>query len=515
MTQTSIRKTTRLALFRRVLSKAASLVSVSGLALTTTLHPIITYQVHAQEKVAQNYVRITAANASVPKAIRLGLDKSLVVDLPTDAQDILVANPRVADAVTRTSRRLYLFGKQVGQTNVFVFDGRGKQIAAMEITIERDIAGLETTLARLIKNSDIKAEMINDNIVLTGVVSTPSDSAKAVALAQIFVKGGEATQGNNTQSTSTVSLFARPPESDIVNLLKIDGEDQVHLKVTIAEVQRSVIKQLGISTSVTNPGTDGFGFTSVAAGAFLETVSPGIGTGISLAHGLNTINAQLSALESAGVMRTLAEPSLTAVSGEQANFSVGGTVQAPNEVSTGDNGGLEITYDRLDYGIALTFTPVVLTEGRISLKLRTEVKEPTSVGSSTIRRDANLIGIRHRTADTTVELPSGGSMIIAGLVQDDVRQTVTGHPALKNIPVLGALFRSREFIRNETEVMIIVTPYLVRPTARRKLAQPDENFQPASDAAGIFMGRVNRVFGTKKGNLPKGRYTGSIGFILK
>ena len=488
--------------------------SVVGLALATALQPVTVTVAHAQTS-AQNYIRITEANASVPKLIRLGLDKSLVVDLPADAHDILVANPRVADAVTRTSRRLYLFGKQVGQTNVFVFDGKGKQIASLEILIERDIAGLEETLSRLIRNSNIRAEMINDNIVLTGSVQTPSDSAKAVQLAQVFVKGGEATEGQGAARNNATSFFSSPPESQIVNLLKIDGEDQVHLKVMIVEVQRAIVKQLGISTNATNDSSDGFGFSNIASGAMQQIINNGSGGSLNLTHGLNSVSAQLNALESVGVMRTLAEPSLTAVSGETAHFKAGGYYNVPEDIDQEPGEAPTVTFRQAEYGVALSFTPTVLTEGRISLKLETAVQEPTATGATTFRPDINLPGMRNRSASTTVELPSGGSMVIAGLIQDDVRQIVSGYPGLKNIPVFGSLFRSREFIRNESEVMVIITPYLVRPTSRKNIVRPDENFEPASDSAGMFMGRVNRVYGTKQGNLPKGRYTGSIGFILK
>lgn len=489
----------------RSVSRIARLFLMPALAATAILMMSSAYAAGSQ-----NYIRITEANASIPKVIRLGLDKSIVVDLPADAHDILVANPTVADAVTRTSRRIYLFGKEVGQTNVFVFDGRGKQIAAMEILIERDIAGLEATINRLLKNADVRAEIINDNVVLTGSVATPSDAAKAVQLAEIFVSGGQATNDPN----NIAAIFGNERESKIVNMLKIDGEDQVHLKVMIVEVQRSILKQLGISTSFTNPGDDGFGFSTLASGAMQQIIGPGNGAALDITHGLNAIRAQLSALESAGVLRTLAEPSLTAISGETAHFKVGGQYNVPQEISR-DDGVLAVEYGKVDYGVSLSFTPVVLTEGRISLKLATEVQEPAPAGSTTLNNEANLPGIRHRKASTTVELPSGGSMVIAGLMQDDVRQVVSGHPGLKSIPVFGALFRSREFIRNESEVMIVVTPYLVRPTAMRDIVRPDQNFAPASDAAGIFMGRINRVYGTKQGDLPKGRYTGSIGFILK
>ena len=163
----------------------------------------------------------------------------------------------------------------------------------------------------------------------------------------------------------------------------------------------------------------------------------------------------------------------------------------------------------------------MLSPGRISLKIRTAVSEPTTEGSIGLSTGlaglpgANLLSIRKRLADTTVELPSGGSMMIAGLVRDDIRQAINGLPGLSKIPVLGTLFRSRDFVRNETELVIIVTPYLARPVARTALAKPDDNFNAASDGAGMFLGRVNRVYGTMQTNRPNGRYHGVVGYIYK
>ena len=265
----------------------------------------------------------------------------------------------------------------------------------------------------------------------------------------------------------------------------------------------------------------------ISWGAISETL-PGLGKPLSLSQasiGTSAIDAYLNAMEQAGVMKTLAEPTLTAVSGEQATFRVGGEFNLVTNQSAEDSG---ITYEieKLEYGIGLEFKPVVLSPGRISLKVRTAVSEPTDEGSVTLsggfQRGASFrnpgmtaLSIRKRLADTTVELPSGGSMMIAGLVRDDVRQTINGLPGLSKVPVLGTLFRSRDFVRNETELVIIVTPYLVRPTARNQLAKPDDNFNAASDGAGIFLGRINRVYGTMKTDLPNGRYHGVVGYIYK
>ena len=491
---------------RHRLRRATALAA--ALALAAASLPVLPVAADAQS--ASGHVVISEASAT--RILNLGLDKSLVVDLPTEAHDILVANPQVADAVMRTSRRIYLFGKKVGQTNIFVFDGKGRQVASLDIRIERDIAGLEAMLARYIPHSEIRAEMMSDNVVLTGSVATAQDSAKAASLARVFVEGGEATQGNFQSG-----FFSRPQQSQIVNLLQIQGDDQVQLKVTIAEVSRSIAKQLGLSTNIlSNAGESGFSFSSLSGGTpSLTNGAPNL-VDMNWATGLRTIQSQLQALDSTGLLRTLAEPTLTAVSGEEAHFRVGGTTNVVDSVETdSDTNQTVVEFKELAYGVALTFTPTVLGPGRIALKIRTEVREPTPQGQATMRRDFNSPGVRERIASTSVELPSGGSMVIAGLVQDEMRQVVSGLPGIKDVPILGTLFRSREFVRNETEVVIVVTPYLVRPVARSKIALPDEGFDPASDATGTFMGRLNKVYGTKQGNRPKGRYTGSIGFILK
>ncbi|MCV0394738.1 MAG: type II and III secretion system protein family protein [Rhizobiaceae bacterium] len=466
--------------------------------------------------------------------VKLGLNKSIVLDLPQDAYDILVANPAVADAVTRTARRIYLFGKQVGETNIFVFGRNGEQIASIDIAVERDVAGLEDYLKRFIPNSDITVELLNDNVVLTGTVETPLDATRAAQLATIFVSGGEATTGQYATTAAggdaAAGVAIDNPDrarrtSQIVNMLKIIGEDQVTLKVTVAEVSRAVMKQLGVNLLVTG-GSDGISWSVVGDNfAGLGKALSNSGAGLGITSGATTIDSYLTAMEQGGVMKTLAEPTLTAVSGEQATFRVGGEYNLITGVSSAvseDNqtGERTFEYERIDYGIGLEFKPVVLSPGRISLKIRTSVSEPTSEASVALSsggrgQGTNIISMRKRLADTTVELPSGGSMMIAGLVRDDVRQVINGLPGLSKIPVLGTLFRSRDFVRNESELVIIVTPYLSRPVARNALARPDDNFNPSSDGAGMFLGKVNRVYGTMQTSLPNGRYHGVVGYIYK
>ncbi|MBD9374301.1 type II and III secretion system protein family protein [Rhizobium sp. ARZ01] len=488
------------------------------------------------EAASVSLVRITNAGPGARKSLKLGLNKAIVVDLPADAHDILVADPMKADAVTRTSRRIYIFGKEVGQTNVFIFGPNGEEIVSLELSVERDITGLEAHLRRFIPDSDISVEIISDNIVLTGTVRTPQDALQAARLADIFLTGGEATtrtvtaQGNNGDA----AIFGEERQrSQVVNMLKIDGEDQVTLKITVAEVSRQVLKQLGFSGSI--GGTDGgiaFRNPTNLGGAIDWTTNTALkGT----VGGLN-IATYVNAMEQAGVMRTLAEPSLTAISGEAASFYVGGEFWRPveQEIDSEDN-KIKRTNEEIEYGIRLNFKPVVLSAGRISLRVETEVSEPTFEGTTNtggiIQRGLDAfkfphndqlglpavttMSIRRREASTSVELPSGGSIVIAGLVKEDIRQAMSGYPGLSKIPVLGTLFRSKDFVRNETEMVIIATPYLVRPVARSELNRPDDNFNPTNDAASFFLGRVNQIYGRKEAGMPSGNYAGAVGFIYK
>ena len=515
-----------------------------ALALATALSPMAAAMPAAAEQAVVNVGQGT-------QTINLGLNKTKVIVLSADAHDILVANPEVADAVTRDARRIYLFGKQVGQTNVVVFDRQNRQIASIDIKIERDITGLEATIRKYVPGSNVTVEMLNDNVVLTGQVQTPQDASQVERLARIFVTGGEATTGQYIQSATAGAAsggtgdvaFAQEnrQQSQIVNLIQIAGQDQVTLKVTVAEVQRSVVKQLGID-SLANGSIDGVAYSAATDNLFgLGNALSNGGAGIGKTNNGDTVQSQLRALNQAGVMRTLAEPSLTAISGEKASFKVGGEFALPDgrDITPAkrtnirdDNGRIvdtevedaQVTLNSrsVEYGIGLDFTPVVLSPGRISLKVRTSVSEPTfespfnlAGGGASGLSGSAIIGIRKRLADTTVELPSGGSLVIAGLVRDESRQVISGFPGLSKIPVLGTLFRSRDFQRYETELVVIVTPYLVRPVAREALARPDDGLALSSDGAANFLGRVNRVYGHMETKLPPGRYHGVVGFIYK
>jgi pilus assembly protein CpaC len=302
----------------------------------------------------------------------------------------------------------------------------------------------------------------------------------------------------------------------VINMLSIAGEDQVHLKVTVAEVQRNVAKQLGIDEQAAlallqqlginlqggiSIGSFGASFItdnpfSVAGKAITNTIGKA-----GVTAGDNSLTAQIQALDQTGMVRTLAEPTLTA------SFLAGGEFPVPT--GRDQDGNITITYK--PFGVSLSFTPVVLNEGRISLHVKTEVSELSSENAVQLS-GLTLPSIVVRRSESVMELPSGGSMVMGGLLQDNIRQTINAIPALGKLPILGPLFRSRDFKRNETELVIIVTPYLVKPVSRNQLARPDDGFATSSDRDAVLLGRINRVYGGKGQPVPSGSYNGKYGF---
>jgi pilus assembly protein CpaC len=328
-------------------------------------------------------------------------------------------------------------------------------------------------------NADIQIDGVGDGVVLTGSVSSPIEAQQAGDLAARLAGGAD----------------------KVVNSIAVRGRDQVMLKVTVAEVARSTIKQMGIDLSAKlNYGNSVVTFNN--ANPFTAHNTPLVpGNFVTGSFGSNpSVQATLRAMESAGVVRTLAEPNLTAISGESATFVAGGefpvpagsTCQPTTSTSTIVQCQLSVSFKK--FGISLNFTPVVLTEGRISLRVMTEVSEISQENSINMN-GISIPSIKTRRAETTLEIPSGGSMAMAGLIQEQTKQAVNGMPGVDQLPVLGALFRSQDFVNNETELMVLVTPYIVRAVAQKELSRPDDGFAPASDSQSALLARINRIYG--------------------
>lgn len=433
------------------------------------------------------------------KVVNLGLNKSMVIDLPEDVRDVLVSNPEVADAVVRNNRKIYLIGMSVGEANVFLFGDGNRQIAHFELVIGRDTVGLEATLASVIPNSQIKAQSLGDSLVLSGTVTSPEAATMAGTIAAKFIGSAD----------------------KVVNSISISGSDQVNLRVVVAEVAKNTARNLGVDmTALTSVGGVTFApistpttSTAYSFANFANKVISGTNTGSTYtvtngtttgALGIGTSNfaAMIEALQSQGVVRTLAEPNLTAVSGQAAKFVVGGEI--PYLVSSGTDNN---TVDFKEYGIILGFTPTVLSSGRISLKINTEVSDPDTTYNTTYP------GLSKRSAETTVELPSGGAIAIGGLLKDSVSKTVKGVPGLSELPILGALFKSDAYLRKQTELVIFVVPYLVKPVAPSEITRPDQNLNFQADAQGYFLNQINRIY--RVNGAASGSYKGRYGFAYE
>jgi len=415
------------------------------------------------------------------RRVEVELNKSVIVDLPAGVAEVIASQPSVAAAIMRTRTRAIVQGVQEGTTNIIFIDDAGRTIQVLDVVIIQpplEIGrALEDTLSRVIPGSNIRVETLTNNtvndkihFVLTGTVLSAEDKANAEAMAwAISDSDGEGG-----------------------SLIQVTGPQQVMLQVTVSEIRRTVAQQLGINLSgtVTLPGA------TLGLNSAQSTVANGVTGGFNI--GNTQINAAIKALEARGALRLLAQPTLTAMSGQEANFLVGGEFPIP---VTDRNGVTQITYK--DYGVQLDFMPVVKSNGMIALTVKTGVSEVQTGSFALSRRDVN----------TVVELPAGSTLAIGGLLSESVSQDVDQMPGLGDIPILGALFRSREFRREETELVVLVTPYLVGPSPANTIAVPTDYSQPASDAEAIFLGRLENQYGVGEGGM-RGGFSGSVGFVL-
>lgn len=428
------------------------------------------------------------------RQLRLGLQKSAIIKLPAVVKDVIVGNPAMVDVVLKNRNTAYLFARNAGQTNVFFLDASGQQILQLDLEVTLDTKALKALLDRSLPGSAIAVDSSGSNVVLKGSVANAQQGKNAEDLARRFL----ATYGGGEQS--------------VVNLLNVAEGNQVMLKVRVVELKRTVLKQLGINLDGT-----------ITAGPFkfelLNTTYPQSARRIfdsvaGFAGGPVDLEATIRALEGNGLATVLAEPTLTAISGAPAKFRAGGEYPYSNCDQPQNNNNV-IYYNCgtifRPYGITLDFTPTVLSEGRIALNIFTEVSD---LGENPYG-DQPVIDLRN--ASTSIELPSGGSMMLAGLIKNVSLQRLANTPGLRSLPILGALFSSQSFQRNQSELVVIVTPYVVGATNADQLATPIDRFNNATDLQQLFLGRLNRVYGPPgaDGNATAGTYHGSIGHIIE
>lgn len=440
------------------------------------------------------HLRIGQQSYGAAQDLKLEVNKSMIVDLPAAVGEVVASQPNIATVVMRSKQRAIVQGVSGGDTNIFFLDQANRTISVLNLKIiqpRSDVGNaLEAALARVIPGSNLEVESVllddsQNRVVITGTVLSGDDLVKANQIAVQFAGG----------------------EANVANVATVIGSQQVMLQVTVAEVNREAVKQLGINlngTAILGGTTLGMASNQPLGGASNVITN----NGFSVSGGLPglSISAQLRALERNAALRTLAEPNLTAISGQEAEFLAGGEFPVPTQVDEG-----EVTYAFKEFGVRLKFTPTVKSNGIIGLVVDTSVSEPTTEGGFNVG-GVTIPATKNRQARTSVELGAGETLAIAGLMQDSVRQQINKLPGLGDIPILGALFRSRDFIHSQTELVILVTPYLAQANQGQP-ALPTDDMVIASDAEAIFLGRMETMYGVGPGGM-RGSYSGSVGFVL-
>jgi pilus assembly protein CpaC len=414
--------------------------------------------------------------ASQGSAIQIELNKGQLIRLEHAAATVFVANPEIADIQVKSPTLIYVFAKKVGETTLFAVDEHERTLLDAPVTVSHDLTRLNGALKSLLPDSDIAARSVDGGVVLSGAVDSAVQAEDARRMSARFIGKDE----------------------EVINRLNVTGPNQVNLRVRVAEVSRNVTKQLGINwESVFS--TAGFVFGLGVGAPFIAGVGALGAVPRSTDSTLNNaffhgnsgdfdLNALIDALADENLITVLAEPNLIALSGETASFLAGGEFPVPVPQSGTSN---NITIEFKKFGVSLAFTPTVLDSGRIGLKVIPEVSElATNTANGAVEIDSFTIpALTTRRAETTVELGSGQSFAIAGLLQNNISHDVSKFPGLGDLPVIGTLFRSSRFLRNESELVIIVTPYIVRPVSSMRMASPTDGLVAPSDRERIFLGR--------------------------
>jgi pilus assembly protein CpaC len=393
------------------------------------------------------------------------LNKGRLVALDQPAASVFVADPDIADVQVKSPKLLYVFAKKPGETTLYTVDATDRVVEGWRVSVAQNLTRLREGIHTYVPDARVEVSSFGDAIVLQGVVRSPEMAENVRTLAARLAG-----------------------DKNVINRLSVRGPNQINLRVRIAEVQRSVIKQIGVNwDALLSAGSFTFGLATgnpalgAGLGGFGVRNAPTLGTGNvdSIVGGLHTdhwnINSVIDALENEGLVTVLAEPNLTAISGETASFLAGGEFPIP--ISQSNN---TVTVEFKKFGVSLAFTPTLLSNGQITLKVRPEVSQLSTQGE--VRFNGfSIPAITTRRAETTVELGSGQSFAIAGLLQNDINHDVRRLPGLGDLPILGALFRSDSFQRNESELVILVTPYIVRPTSETAMSTPADGLAMPSD----------------------------------
>lgn len=454
------------------------------LVIAAVMVVMLAAPVHAQEKnLLEDQIETLA----------LTLGEGETFQLPQSLEEVAVVDPAVADVVVGTPTRLHILARGVGETDIILAYKTTGQSRKIHVRVSANFDAVDEALKTLLPDARIKVEAVKNAIYLHGTVRDPSTATTAEEIARRYAAS----------------------DADVINMIDVLGRHQVHIRARISEVQRSVLKELGINTSFSSEGGSWFLAPWVADSVTTDAVLPilpGLDTAIRGLQFDKTISgdsftAIMNALERNGLVKTLAQPNLTAISGETANMLAGG--EFPILIPQSEN----VTIEFKEFGILLGFTPTVVGDGRINLKLSVEVSSLSSQNS------VNLAGfdvpsLIVRRTNTVVDLPSGGTIAIAGLLQNDIRNEIQGFPGLMHVPVLGQLFSSKSFQRNETELVITITAYMVKPVGAEDMAAPIDGFAAPTDLDLHLMNRLHTLYADRKPEVPEALY-GHFGYILE
>ena len=429
------------------------------------------------------------------------INRSELVTTSSDMGEVIVADPDVADVFVHGKRKISLIGKSIGQTSLRVFDNDHKLIRSMDVSVTYDLPAVRRALREFLPQERIGVSMVNTRIALTGNISSAEAAATAVEIAEEFVTGKlDATNQLNRRSRANQANLRSP----VINLMKIASGQQVMLRIRIGEIQRNALKNLGVNLTLFNGGDNGF-LIGTGTGQYGNTAgnNPAFGfnqftnagdsfgtIGGNALFGNTGIAGTIDALERDGMLKVLAEPNLVALSGEEAQFLAGGEFPIPVPQQLGTT-----TIEYKPFGVALKFTPFVLSENRLRIQVQPEVSELSFEQTIDTGDGFNAPSLITRRASTTVELAPGESFMIAGLIRDNMSSQINELPGVGEIPVLSALFRSTSYQRNESELVIAVTPYLVDPIKGTDVKLPTDDFRPANFMESVFFGTLSGTRG--------------------
>lgn len=430
-------------------------------------------------------LRVLSGSTSEPLSVPM--NRAVVVESDTPFAELSIANPGIADISTLSDKSIYVLGKTPGRTTLTLLSAEGKLITNVEVQVTPDIGEFKERLKQILPDETIEVRTANDGIVLSGTVSSTAKLDRAMELANRYA-----------------------PER-VSNLMTVGGTQQVMLKVRFAEMQRSVSKNLSSSLAIAGNRIGGETGTYLDNGNGIggnKTVRSDAAGGFSIGAGIGSLEFEvlLEALESKGVVRTLAEPNLTALSGQQASFLAGGEYPVP----VADDQGVKVEYK--PFGVELTFIPTVLDGDLMNLQM---VASVSSIDSTVTQEAAGITlnAFKTRKTSTTVEMRDGESFAIAGLLQDDFRDNSSSIPWLGDVPVLGALFRSASYQRNQSELVIIITPHLVSPTRGEALALPTDRIRIPTESELFLFGKV--AGNGAAGEVARQDFSGSYGYTME